>query len=159
MDLEQALEPRHPGEYELKWALREHGFKVKDVSLEPSYQKKDIDLIATNIFTEEETTIEVKWDWNIAKTDNLFIELENPRSWGNEGWYKFIEADYVAYGDAHNGIFYFVSVAELRNCIDKVKTELRYHTTYDGSYGYLLPLRKLAEHAAVFTYILEKKGE
>lgn len=140
MDLERYLEPIHPGEYELKWSLREHGYKVKDVSDNPAYYDKDIDLIATNIFTDITTSLEVKWDWRLAATGNLFIELENPRSPGGRGWYIFCEADLLAYGDAINRIFYFIKVADLRNFIETHKKGLACRTTADGSYGYILPL-------------------
>lgn len=158
MDYNELLFGRkNEGEYQLRWFLREHGYKVQDVSYEPNYQRKDIDMIATHVFTGETTTIEVKWCNTIAETGNLFIELENPRSWGNQGWYQFIEADYLAYGDARNGIFYFMKVADLRNCIDNIKYELRCGTTGDGSYGYLLPLSKVA--AFTTSVVLKKRGE
>ena len=134
------FETKKPGEYDLMWSLREHGYTVKDVSNNPEYWGKDIDLIATNIFTEVTTTLEVKWDKRIAATGNLFIELENPRSKCGNGWYKFCEADLLAYGDAINRIFYFIRMSKLREYINEHKLDMKYSTTADGSYGYLLPL-------------------
>lgn len=55
--IEYATTPRKAGEYELKKYLRANGKKVVDVSEEPEYWEKDIDLIVNG-----ETTIEVKWD-------------------------------------------------------------------------------------------------
>lgn len=139
------FENRTPGEYDLIWSLREHGYKVIDVSKDPAYWDKDIDLIATNIFTNNTTSLEVKWDKRIAATGNLFIELENPRSKGGNGWFKFCEADMLAYGDACNRIFYFIKVSNLKKYIEENKLELDCRTTGDGSYGYLIPLA-LVEH-------------
>ena len=145
MNLEELFDKRTPGEYDLKWSLREHGYKVLDVSGIPAYWDKDIDLIATNIFTDVTTTIEVKWDSRISATGNMFIELENPRSKGGRGWFSFCEADLLAYGDATNRIFYFIRIADLRQFIEDNKLNLQCRTTGDGSYGYLIPLA-LVEH-------------
>lgn len=141
--LEKLMEERHPGEYELKWSLREHGYIVKDVSNNPRYWAKDIDLIATNVFTDVTTTIEVKWDRCMAQTGNMFIEIENPRSKDNRGWFEFCEADLLAYGDAVNKKFYFIGVAALRDYIEKNKENLQTRVTPDGAYGYLVPIANL----------------
>lgn len=137
---------RNLGEYELRWALREHGYFVDDVSAEPAYWSKDIDMLIAPVFGEDVvTSIEVKWDQCTAATGNIFIELENPRSFRGEGWFKFCEADYLAYGDAKNRIFYFIKMNDLRTYINNNKLNLRYHTTWDGSYGYLLKLKDISE--------------
>lgn len=62
------FETRKPGEYELLQSLRANGYEVKDVSQDPSYWEKDIDLIATNLETKVTTSIEVKWDNRISTT-------------------------------------------------------------------------------------------
>ena len=106
---ELLFDKKNPGEHELTWFLRNHGYIVDDVSGEPAYWNKDIDLLITSILGEDEViSIEVKWDKYIAATGNLFIELENPRSICGIGWFNFCEAEYLAYGDARNRIFYFI---------------------------------------------------
>lgn len=145
LDINKFFEKRTPGEYELMWGLREHGYIVDNVTNEPNYWSKDIDfLIVPVLGADIVTSIEVKWDKRIAATGNLFIELENPRSIRGNGWFKFCEADYIAYGDAVNRIFYFIKLADLRAHIAEHKLELKYRTTSDGSYGYLLPLSDVA---------------
>lgn len=144
MDLDRLFEPVHSGEYELKISLREHGYSVKDVSNDPEYWDKDIDLIATNLFTNTVTSLEVKWDRRLTATGNLFIETKNPRSKGGKGWYMFCEADMLAYGDAVNSIFYFIRLADLRNYIEAHKDTLTVRTTADGSTGYIVPLTDIA---------------
>ena len=142
---ELLFDKKTPGEYDLKWSLRKNGYEVKDVSGNPNYWEKDIDLIATNTSTNITTTIEVKWDKRISATGNMFIELENPRSKGGIGWFNFCEADLLAYGDSINRIFYFIRLADLRQFIKEHKLDLNCRTTGDGSYGYLLPLA-IVEH-------------
>ncbi len=145
MDLNELLfGNRNEGEYELKWFLRERGYAIKDVSFEPDYWYQDIDLIATNIFTKEVVTIEVKWDTQLASTGNIFIELENPRSLGGKGWFEFCQADYLAYGDATNRIFYFIKMSDLRNYIYESKKDLRERRSWDGSAGYIIPVDSIS---------------
>lgn len=78
-----------PGEKELIWKLREYGYFIDDVSGDPAYWTRDIDLLVTPIIPkigEDRThSIEIKWDRRLADTGNLFIELENPRSIGGRG--------------------------------------------------------------------------
>ena len=66
--LEEAIYPRRAGEWEAKKYLRANGADVEDVSNNPAYWKKDIDLIADGV------SIEVKWDGAMATTGNIFIE-------------------------------------------------------------------------------------
>ena len=145
LDINKFFEKRTPGEHELMWSLREHGYIVDNVTNEPNYWTKDIDFLITPVFGEDiVTSIEVKWDRHLANTGNMFIELENPRSIGGMGWFEFCQADYLAYGDARNRIFYFIKLADLRNYVADHKLELKYRTTSDGSYGYLLPLSSVS---------------
>lgn len=149
MSLEELFEPRHPGEYELKKALRNSGYTVKDVSDNPNYWTKDIDLIAFNETTGSLTSLEVKWDNRIAQTGNMYVEIENPRSWNGLGWFRFCEADMLAYGDAINGIFYFIEVAALKEYIKEKQTKLEKRMCADGAYGYLVPIADLVFNCVV----------
>ena len=157
MDFDELLFGRkNEGEYQVKWLLREHGYTVQDVSGDPAYWEQDIDLIATDIFSRETVSIEVKWDKTLAATGNLFIELENPRSKCGMGWFEFCLADYLAYGDATNGIFYFMKLSDLKNYIYESKEDLRKRSSWDGSVGYVIPVSSIA--AFTTKVVLRKRG-
>lgn len=145
--LELLLEPHNAGEQELKDWLRGYGYKVKDVSDNPIYWKKDIDLIV-----DGETTIEVKWDSKLAETGNLFIETISNIDNNKKGWYEFCEADYLAYGDAIGKTFCIFNWAQLKAHIEAHKAEYKTARaadyTKDGikkySQGYLVPIGTLS---------------
>ena len=124
------------GELEFKMKLRSRGITAEYVGDEPDYWSRDIDFI-----TEDGIAYEVKWDSWIDKTNNLFIEIANPRSKGGQGWYKFCEADFLAYGNARKNEFYVIRMAELKNYIDTVSPNLI--TTNDGAKGYLINKEEL----------------
>lgn len=145
--LEIALEPHNAGEQELKDWLRGYGYKVKDVSDNPIYWKKDIDLIIN-----DKHTIEVKWDSKLSSTGNLFIENCADIDRGTEGWYNFCEADYLAYGAADEFIFLIFDFKKLKAHIEAHKDSYRQATAADYdrygvrkySRGYLVPVDSLS---------------
>ena len=136
----ELLEPINPGEYEVKKYLRGRGFKVEDVSDNPVYWAKDIDLIATNPSTGRSAAIEVKLDARIDDTGNFFIEFENPRSTNSKGWFNFCEADFIYYIDESSFLTYIIKFDELRHFITTHKRDLAIKSTFDGSIGYIVPL-------------------
>lgn len=139
----ELLEPVNSGEYEAKEYLRARGFKVKDVSDNPAYWGKDIDLLLCQ--DSRTTSIEIKWDNCISRTLNLYIETENPRSKDGKGWFYFCEADYLFYGDSVNKLFYIFNRKELFSFIEEHKKGLNRRCTYDGSKGYLVPLSEVKD--------------
>ena len=145
----ELLEPIHFGEYEVKKYLRGRGFKVEDVSDNPVYWAKDIDLIATNPSTGRSAAIEVKIDSRIDDTGNFFIEFENPRSTNSKGWFHFSEADFLYYIDESSFLTYIIKFDELRHFITTHKRDLAIKSTFDGSIGYIVPLAAMP----VFTTI------
>lgn len=149
LTFEELLEPVHAGEHELKNKLRESGYKVRDVSNNPSFWRKDIDLLATNPRTHITTSIEVKWDSKVADTNNIYIEISNPRSKGGKGWFSFCEADVLAYGDAVNNKFYMFKLPALKQFIKVNKNKLETRRTADGAIGYLVNLSSVAGLANV----------
>lgn len=142
MSLEELIEPMNMGEDEVKTFLRAAGYKVQDVSNNPAYFKKDIDLLATNPETGKTVSIEVKWDRRMAQTRNFFIEIANIRSHEGKGWFNFSEADFIYYIDAVNNYLYIFKFKELEDYINKNGGRLEIQSTLDGSYGYLLPIIK-----------------
>jgi hypothetical protein len=145
--LEQMLEPHNAGEQELKDWLRGYGYKVKDLSDNPAYWKKDIDLLVNDKYT-----IEVKWDSLLSTTGNLFIETCADIDKGKQGWYEFCEADYLAYGAADMYIFLMFDYKKLKQHIEAHKEEYIKKTAADFgkdgikkySEGYLVPVDSLS---------------
>ena len=147
--IHELIEPVNAGEYEVKKFLRGRGFQVEDVSDNPQYWAKDIDLIATNPSTGRSAAIEIKLDSRIDDTGNFFIEFENPRSENSKGWLHFCEADFLYYIDSHTYITYIIKIDELRHFIAIHKRDLAIKSTFDGSIGYIVPLAAMP----VFTTI------
>lgn len=110
---EEYLKPYIAGETEAKELFSRCGYTVKDVSKNSNYFDKDIDLIVTST-TGITKRIEVKADFRMADTGNLFIEYLNPRSEGGLGWYRFCQADLVYYADMINKVFYIFEYSALK---------------------------------------------
>lgn len=124
-----------PGEELFAELMRKRGYKVEDVSDDPRYYYKGDVIVSSDLGTEK--IIEVKWDYKIHKTGNLYLEIANAHS-GCTGWYEFSKADYVAYGDAVNRKFYLFSLAELRE-IERTRRK-EYAECGSDSIGLLMPL-------------------
>lgn len=131
------------GEQLFQQAMQNKGYKVEDVSENSSYWNKDIDVIITSPTTGETKKFEVKWDEKINKTGKLFIEMINPRSEGCCGWFEFIKADYLAYGDAISKQFYIIDVEYLKDFMSKKKRNFEYKICSDGAEGYVVPLKRV----------------
>ena len=101
------------GERLFKQIMESRNYKVEDVTLNPDYWYKDIDFFVTST-SGERKSFEVKFDGCINRTGNLYLELTNIHSKGGCGWFNFCEADYLAYGDAVNRIFYIIPLLELK---------------------------------------------
>lgn len=127
------------GEMAFRQYMIEKGYDVVDVSNSSDYWYKDIDFIITSPTSGLTKTFECKWDSRINQTNNLFIEIANPRSKGGQGWFSFCEADFIAYGNATRRIFYMIKKKDLDDVM-KNKHRFRYCITADGAEGYLVPL-------------------
>lgn len=108
------------GEILFKQRAESLNYTVQDVSDNPDYWHKDIDFILTSPTTGEVRTFEVKWDSCLHRTGNLYLELTNIHSKGGIGWFNFCQADYVAYGDAANKVFYVIPLLELKKRAQEV---------------------------------------
>lgn len=140
--LEEAINPRRAGEWELKKYLRAHGAEVEDVSNNPNYWKKDIDLIADGI------NIEVKWDGVLAATGNMYIETCSDTVKNKPGWFNFCQADKLYYGDAQNKIFYIFDFPQLKEYVEAHKAEFKERSARDRnkySLGWLVPIGDLKD--------------
>lgn len=129
------------GEQLFKQIMQERNYTVEDVSNNSDYFYKDIDFILTSSTSGLVKTFEVKWDERINQTGNLFIEMINPRSEGCCGWFEFIKADYLAYGDAVSKQFYIIDVKYLKDFMSKNKNSFKYKRCSDGAEGYVVPLK------------------
>lgn len=147
--IDEALGPRHPGEYELKKYLRRQGNEVLDVSENPVYWAQDIDFIVNDMIT-----VEVKWDEVISSTGNLFIEFCADINKDTPGWFTYCKADWLYYGDAVNKKYYIFPFNELKQHIEKNIDQYKIGTAADRdkrdnvkkwSRGYLVPLNTV-EH-------------
>ena len=131
------------GEQLFAQTMENRGYTVIDVSDNPDYWDKDIDFIITSHATGQTKTFEVKFDTKIHKTGNLYLETFNIHSQNCRGWWKFCKADYVAYGDAANQIFYVFPLLDLRARV--VQLELRQVSCGSDSEGLLLPLAAVSD--------------
>ena len=126
--------------------MKDKGYIVQDVSLDPFYWDKDIDFVVTST-SGAVKSFEVKWDTKINRTGNLYLELTNIHSRGGKGWFEFCEADFVAYGDANAQVFYIIPLLELRQKIKGLPQRLV--NCGDDSTGLLVSLRDIADIAQV----------
>ena len=108
------------GEQLFKQIMESRNYQVEDVSMNPDYWYKDIDFFVTSSTSGERKSFEVKWDSCISRTNNLYLELTNIYSKEGKGWYKFCEADYLAYGDAKNRKFYIIPLLELKKRVEQL---------------------------------------
>ena len=143
IDLSQLFESQRSGEAEVKKMLRAAAYIVEDVSDNPLYWKKDIDLLVTNPVTGNTAAIEVKNDTRMNKTGNFFIEYANPRSRGGLGWFEFCEADYLYYVDSVSETCYIISLKALKEFINQNKSNLKKRETADCSKGYIVPIEEM----------------
>lgn len=118
--------------------MSRQGYVVENVVDDPIYQRQDIDFIITSPTTHQTKTFEVKYDYCVNKTGNLYLEIINAHSEGGCGWWEFCKADYLAYGDAHSRTFYIFSLLELRERVETLPK--RYGQCKQDSVGLLVPL-------------------
>lgn len=88
---------------------------VVDLTDDERYYDKDIDLLALR--NGKRCTIEVKWDSKIATTGNMFIETITDLDRNRDGWYQFVSADYIFYGDSINDLFYVFATEDLKKFV------------------------------------------
>lgn len=117
------------------------GYKVFNTTMYKEFQCKDIDFILTSPTSGDTKSFEVKFDSFINQTNNMFVETANPRSKDGIGWYYFTQADYLAYGDSKNEIFYIIKMQDLRNYIES--RNLQQTITGDGAKGFLIALNDI----------------
>lgn len=144
----QQLDKGKCGESVVAAFFYNRGNQVKDVSNDTEYQKKDIDFIITNK-DGVEMTVEVKTDYKLNASGNLFFESTYYKEWGESpGWYDYCMADYIAFYDVIGNRLY---IYDFRNGKDYVRAAAEYRQFYnrdDMCYrdAYLLPLGLAKKH-------------
>ena len=131
------------GEKLFQQIMQNKGYLVEDVSNNPLYWNKDIDFVITSPTTGVTKTFEVKFDSRLNKTGNLYLELVNINSQNGDGWYKFCQADYIAYGDAITNTFYIIPLLELREKVQHMPK--RVAQCGNDSVGQLVALSSLKD--------------
>ena len=132
------------GELLFKQRMEQLGYLVEDVSGNPDYFYKDIDFIITSPKTGAIKTFECKFDSRINQTGNLYLELTNVHSKGGKGWFKFCEADFLAYGNAATKEFYILPMDKLRQRINS-SSRARYAQCGADSTGLLVALKDILD--------------
>ena len=120
--------------------VADKGYEILDLSNDKTYQKKGVDFRIKN--ENQQLLIDVKTDYIMYKTGNIFLELQDgPRV----GWAKKTIADLIFYIDYNSNMVY---VLEWSSCAAKID-ELRKvaFSNQDGisMVGALLPVDRLDE--------------
>lgn len=131
------------GEQLFQQIMEQRGYTVKDVSNNEEYWDKDIDFLVTSSTTGLTKSFEVKWDTRINKTGNLYLELISAYGESGLGWFKFCQADFLAYGDATNGTFYIIPLLELKERVNQMPKRLAQCGT--DSVGQLVSLQSIKD--------------
>lgn len=125
--------------------VADKGYEIFDLSNDKTYQKKGVDFKIRKGL--KEILVDVKTDYLMHKTGNIFLEIQDgPRV----GWAKKTKADLIFYIDYNSNTVY---VLDWSSCAAKMG-ELRTVTFYnqDGvrMVGALLPVSKLDELQIVY---------
>ena len=131
------------GEQLFQAIMSRRKYGVNNVSRNRKYWDKDIDFLITSPTTGLTKSFEVKWDNRLSTTGNLYLELSNVHSKNGLGWWRFCEADYLAYGDAVNREFYIIPLVDLRERVYFLNLEQK--RCGGDSVGLLLPLAAIKD--------------
>lgn len=117
------------------------GYKVENVTKDPKYQKKDIDLIAT--LGDQVMTIEVKADNYMNRTKNVCVELVSNMETGRKGWIYYCEASHLCFVDLVSRVCYFVRFEEFLNMFDQKEHAFQHKIRYQREDGVYLKQAEL----------------
>ena len=137
-DFDKDLEVGALGEERVKQALTRLGHTVTNTSIE--LQMKDIDFICCNR-KNQQTTLEVKSDFRVNGTGNVYIEISNINNKRNgyKGWYYYCEAEHLGVVEPQANVCHIFQMSELR---EKMKDNSFRTATCNGgeTKGTLVPL-------------------
>lgn len=111
------LERGKPGEQIFVRVAEELGYKVDDLSDDKHYQKKGVDFRIND--TNRSLLVDVKTDYRMHKTGNIFLELaDGPR----EGWARKTKADLIFYIDYYNDVAYVLDWNTAASVMGQLRT-------------------------------------
>lgn len=95
------------------------GYTVTNLTDNPLYWSMDVDFLVEHNYSDKTYYVEVKTDWNTARTLNLCIEIDE------RGWLQKTCADEICYVSMGNEIIlYFIDTEELKRYIGEFKKEI-----------------------------------
>jgi hypothetical protein len=130
--------------------MKERGNLVEDLRDKKEYQKQDIDFRIQNP-EGKFTLVEVKTDYRMNQTGNIFLERVIEYREGNEalGWFAYTRADYLAFVDGITKEIYIYQTAALKEWINKHSPYMRRcNDGYKTVYGYCVP-KNVALHQKI----------
>lgn len=137
------------GENAFAATMAANGYIVTDVSKNPDYFDIDVDFLVYNPNTRNTRKFEVKTDFRINETQNLYLEVYNNKSKGGKGWFRFCEADYIVYIDAIEEVAHIILFDDLRTAFKKLGGRIAYcRVMGDDSSGYTIKL-SLVPHKTI----------
>lgn len=135
------------GEDIVRQVMSARGHEVIDVSNDSSYWREDVDFIIAN------KKVELKTDYWIHKTDNIFLELDmmyHIDGAMRDGYFVTTEAEYLFYLDIKNLILYIYEMKNLKDYVSLHKPSIIFTTDYNKTIsGYLLNKDKV-KHQTIF---------
>lgn len=148
--VEKILAPEPEPKFKIK-----SPYKIVDVSEDDKYQKNDIDILMYKFsLCKREytylTSFEIKTDFIIHKTNNIFAETQTQRDSGHNTtrWLYKSKADFLLYYDPYKNVFYQTDLNVLREYVANNINTLTYKKVYNKkekgyNCGYLVNLSKL----------------
>lgn len=145
---------------------------VDDCTYNQEYQDKDIDFMLRHIKYDKinPISIEIKTDYTMGRTDNIFIELSQIRNTGKyDGWFYKCKSDYMMYitdyyidDNINNyGDFYLFNFKELKRKIEEKEITFEKQTKYNNEDNcktecYLVPTKDLSKYVTTYHGNLRK---
>lgn len=118
-------------------------FDYQDVRDIQEYRNIDVDFIVTDLFFEKTWYSEVKGDWRIHDTGNMFIEYKLEYYDGSPnmpGWFMFTKTNELVYCDLVLGKIYLIDFKSLYEYVDthRLKSVSCNNDRNKCSYGWLV---------------------
>ena len=111
----------------------------------------DIDCMLQCVEVNQVFTVEIKRDWQIGQTGNIFFEDCFDRQYGGEGWLRKSKADFMLFATDHPSMYgYFIlfDFFSVRKLIEDNKMEKKYIKFWNKvdkcyGWGYVISLQEI----------------